>query len=89
MAKQALVSDLVKDASGAGSAHRPGRAGPQRCGGGGLDPATSFAWLWAALERDMTENGLWEIHFVTRQRTLADLIVAKLSDAGIIAEAPR
>jgi O-acetyl-ADP-ribose deacetylase (regulator of RNase III) len=52
-------------------------------GRGGLDPATSFAWLWTLLERDIRENGPWEIHFITRRRALAELIVAKLSEAGV------
>jgi O-acetyl-ADP-ribose deacetylase (regulator of RNase III) len=56
-------------------------------GRGGLDPATSFAWLWTALERDMRENGLWEIHFVTHRRALAELIVAKLRAADVITAA--
>lgn len=54
-------------------------------GRGALDPAVSFAWLWTALERDIREHGPWEVHFVTRRRLLADLIVAKLREAGAIA----
>jgi hypothetical protein len=57
-------------------------------GRGALDPATSFTWLWGALERDMQENGPWEVHFVTRRRALADLIVGKLGDAGAVSPAP-
>ncbi|MGH3157771.1 MAG: macro domain-containing protein, partial [Streptosporangiaceae bacterium] len=53
-------------------------------GRGGLDPATSFAWLWASLERDIRDNGPWDIHFVTNRRTLAELIVGKLREAGVI-----
>lgn len=53
-------------------------------GRGALDPAISFAWIWSSLERDIKENGPWEIHFITRQRSLADLIIAKLAEAGVI-----
>jgi O-acetyl-ADP-ribose deacetylase (regulator of RNase III) len=53
-------------------------------GRGALDPAVSFAWLWTALEREIRQYGPWEVHFVTRRRTLADLIVAKLRDAGVL-----
>ena len=53
-------------------------------GRGALDPAVSFAWLWTALERDISEHGPWEIHFITRRRSLAELIVAKLREARVI-----
>jgi hypothetical protein len=53
-------------------------------GRGGLDAATSFAWLWTSLERDIREHGPWEIHFITRRRAIAELIVARLVDAGVI-----
>jgi O-acetyl-ADP-ribose deacetylase (regulator of RNase III) len=54
-------------------------------GRGGLDPATSFSWLWTSLERDMRDNAPWEIHLLTRRRPIAELIVAKLGEAGVIA----
>jgi hypothetical protein len=54
-------------------------------GRGGLLPETSFAWLWIALERELTEHGPWDVHFITRRRTATDLIVAKLAEAGVIA----
>lgn len=57
-------------------------------GRGGLTPETSFAWLWSALERDLADNGPWRIHFITRQRAAADVIVAKLTEAGVIRELP-
>jgi hypothetical protein len=57
-------------------------------GRGALDPATSFAWLWSALERDIRENGPWEIHFITRRQFTADLIIAKLAEAGVIPARP-
>jgi len=55
-------------------------------GRGGLEPATSFSWIWTALERDMRDNGPWELHFVTQRRTLAGLIVARLRELGVVAE---
>lgn len=55
-------------------------------GRGGLSPGTSFSWMWTALERDIRENGPWSIHFVTVRRTAAELIVAKLSEMGVLAE---
>ena len=54
-------------------------------GRGGLDPATSFTWLWTALERELRDDRPWTIHFVTRRRSSAELIVAKLSEAHAIA----
>jgi hypothetical protein len=53
-------------------------------GRGGLDPATSFSWMWPPLERDMRENGPWDIHFITRSRTAAELIVSRLEELGVI-----
>jgi hypothetical protein len=57
-------------------------------GRGGLQPATSFTWLWTSLERGIRENDSWEIHFITRRRSLADLIIAKLTEAGAIVGSP-
>lgn len=54
-------------------------------GRGGLLPATSFAWLWIALERELAEDGPWDIHFIARRRVAADLIAAKLAEAVVIA----
>ncbi|MBV9451912.1 MAG: hypothetical protein JO345_39105 [Streptosporangiaceae bacterium] len=47
-------------------------------GRGGLDPAVSFAWIWTTMEREISQDGGWEIHFVTRRRAAADIIVAHL-----------
>lgn len=57
-------------------------------GRGGLHPATSLAWLWTSLERSIRENDSWEIHFITRRRSLAELIVTKLTEAGAISGPP-
>jgi O-acetyl-ADP-ribose deacetylase (regulator of RNase III) len=57
-------------------------------GRGGLAPETSFSWLWAALERDLAENEPWRLHFITRRRAVADVIVAKLGEAGVVGEQP-
>ena len=51
-------------------------------GRGGLHPAASFAWLWSAIERDTEEHGPWDVHFITRRRAVADVILAKLVEAG-------
>jgi hypothetical protein len=40
-------------------------------GRGGVQPATSFAWLWTALERELAEHGPWDIHFIARRRVAA------------------
>jgi len=53
-------------------------------GRGGLDPAVSFAWLWSSLARDIGEHGPWEIHFISQRQSVADLIAAKLVEAGVI-----
>jgi O-acetyl-ADP-ribose deacetylase (regulator of RNase III) len=53
-------------------------------GRGGLDPATSFTWLWTALERELGNDRTWTIHFITRRRAPAELIVTKLGEAGIV-----
>jgi len=57
-------------------------------GRGGLPPETSFTWLWSALERDLGEHGPWEIHFITRRRAVADIVLAKLAEAGLARRLP-
>ena len=57
-------------------------------GRGALNPEIGFTWLWMAVERDMQENGPFEVHFVTRQRAHADLIIGKLRDAQVISPLP-
>jgi O-acetyl-ADP-ribose deacetylase (regulator of RNase III) len=52
-------------------------------GRGGLDPATSFDWLWSALERQVAEAAQWELHFFTRMSAIADLMAARLSESGL------
>ena len=47
-------------------------------GRGGLTPATSFTWMWAAVEREMREDRSWLIHFITRRRATADAIISGL-----------
>jgi O-acetyl-ADP-ribose deacetylase (regulator of RNase III) len=54
-------------------------------GRGGLDPATSFAWIWAALEREVPRDNTWAIHFITHQRATAEVIAAGISQSGGIA----
>jgi O-acetyl-ADP-ribose deacetylase (regulator of RNase III) len=55
-------------------------------GRGGMDPARSLAWLWAAIERDFRVNRPWELHFVTHRRAVAEVIIAGLAAAGIGAD---
>ncbi len=57
-------------------------------GRGGLDPAASLTWIWAALEREIHKDSSWEIHIITRRRQTADLIVAKLTQLGAVAASP-
>ncbi len=52
-------------------------------GRGGLDPATSFDWLWSALERQAAEASQWELHFFTKLRGIADLMAVRLSESGL------
>jgi O-acetyl-ADP-ribose deacetylase (regulator of RNase III) len=47
-------------------------------GRGGLAAATSFTWMWSAIEREMRADSSWLIHFVTRRRVTADAIVSAL-----------
>lgn len=51
-------------------------------GRGGLDPATSFQWMWAALEREIPRDNRWRVHFITHQRATAEVIVAGISRFG-------
>ena len=51
-------------------------------GRGGLDPASSFAWIWAALEREIPRDNTWAIHFITHRRATAEVIVAGISRSG-------
>jgi hypothetical protein len=53
-------------------------------GRGGLLPATSFAWLWTSLEREIRADDDLEIHFITRRRSSADLIMTRLTESGAI-----
>ena len=48
-------------------------------GRGGLDPAVSFAWIWATAVREIRQEADWEIHFVSRRRAVADIILAGLN----------
>jgi O-acetyl-ADP-ribose deacetylase (regulator of RNase III) len=51
-------------------------------GRGGLAPAMSFTWIWAAVEREMRADSSWRIHFITHQRAAANAIVARLADSA-------
>lgn len=46
-------------------------------GRGGLAPETSFAWLWAAIQREASAgDDDWTVHFITRRRATANVVVA-------------
>jgi O-acetyl-ADP-ribose deacetylase (regulator of RNase III) len=57
-------------------------------GRGGLNPSISFTWLWAALEREIGEDNQWGIHFLTRRRLTADIIISGLTEAGAVSRPP-
>jgi O-acetyl-ADP-ribose deacetylase (regulator of RNase III) len=52
-------------------------------GRGGLPPAVSFTWIWAAAERELRADSSWRIHFITRQRAAANAIVAGLAGSRV------
>ena len=52
-------------------------------GRGGLSPAMSFTWIWAAIEREMRADSSWQIHFITHRRTAASAIVAGLARSTV------
>jgi hypothetical protein len=52
-------------------------------GRGGLPPAVSFTWIWAAAERELRADRSWQIHFITHQRAAAQAIVDGLTGAAL------
>jgi O-acetyl-ADP-ribose deacetylase (regulator of RNase III) len=86
-----VIAQVVHNVSTAARAERDQFDPPLRsvgfpllgAGRGGMDPGTSFSWLWTAIERDFRTNGPWELHFITRRRLTADLIISRLAEAGI------
>lgn len=48
-------------------------------GRGGMIPETSFSWLWAAVLREMRVGDAWEIHFITRRRATAELVLTGMA----------
>ncbi|WP_157248212.1 hypothetical protein [Nonomuraea typhae] len=49
-------------------------------GRGGLDPATSFAYLWAGLEAELP--GPWEVHLLTRSAASSAAVLRALTELG-------
>ena len=47
-------------------------------GRGGRAAATSFTWMWAAMEHEMRADSSWLIHFITRRRVTAEAIIGGL-----------
>jgi hypothetical protein len=52
-------------------------------GRGGLDPATSFEWLWSALTQQLRSEDFWEIHFFSRLQAQAEIMIARLAADGL------
>lgn len=57
-------------------------------GRGGLPMETSFAWMWAAIERDFLRHGPWELHFFAHRQAAADLIINELIKTGAVPPPP-
>ncbi|HET7012830.1 MAG TPA: hypothetical protein VFI65_02895 [Streptosporangiaceae bacterium] len=55
-------------------------------GRGGLDPVTSFDWIWGALERELAGLDQWEIQFFARRPEQAALMASRLAAAGLTAD---
>jgi len=51
-------------------------------GRGGLAPATSFDWIWPALEHELSADNTWEVHFIAHRKAVAEVIVAGISRSG-------
>jgi hypothetical protein len=51
-------------------------------GRGGLAAATSFDWIWAALEHEVRADNTWEIHFIAHRKAVAEVIVAGITRSG-------
>ena len=90
----AVIAHAVRNAFTVARAER-GHFAPPLCslgfpllgaGRGGLDPAISLTWMWAAIEREIERDNSWEIHILTRRRLRADLVVSKLKAAGAVSD---
>ncbi len=61
-------------------------------GRGGLDPGTSFEWLWSALAREVSAEisaeisaeDPWELHFFSREQAQAEIMIARLAADGLV-----
>ncbi len=53
-------------------------------GRGGLDPATSFDWIWSAVERELSADDAWDIHFFTRTPERVEVMIGRLAAAGLV-----
>jgi hypothetical protein len=51
-------------------------------GRGGLAPAESFDWIWAALEQEVRADNTWELHFIAHRKAVAEVIVAGITRYG-------
>ncbi len=52
-------------------------------GRGRLDPATSFDWIWSAVERELGAGDPWDIHFFTRTPERVESMIGRLAAAGL------
>jgi O-acetyl-ADP-ribose deacetylase (regulator of RNase III) len=92
-----MVAQAVRNVLTVGRTERQAFVPPLRsigfpllgAGRGGLTAVTSFTWLWSALEIELRANGAWDVHFLTRNRATAGVIVAGLSEAGVIPVPPQ
>ncbi len=51
-------------------------------GRGGLAPADSFDWIWAALEHEIRADNTWGVHFIAHRKAVAEVIVAGITRSG-------
>jgi hypothetical protein len=54
-------------------------------GHGGVSAATSFSWVWAALDQELTEDTPWRIHLVTHSASQAEAIVGTVMTGTVSA----
>lgn len=54
-------------------------------GHGGVSAATSFSWIWAALDQELTEDAPWRIHLVTHSAPQAEAIVGTVTTGTVAA----
>jgi O-acetyl-ADP-ribose deacetylase (regulator of RNase III) len=48
-------------------------------GQGGVNAATSFSWIWAALDQELQRDDPWQLHLVTHSAEQAEKVVAVIA----------